>query len=319
MFYVTLYTSVRCTSPAAGAAAKTPPLQTPVGVGGESRGADLYATDWKDASDIPQRDCGKKWTCEDFNYASGRGHYLDYSCACDDLCVLLRDCCPDFAAHLESSPPAASSSDAALAAGSDVGGSDGGGRGVLVDPAAALDMDGTAPRVPSEQRRSGSKSGSAAYDAKSQSGLSRGGGGRGESSARDPNDASVLSIRPNSNDDNNSNKAAALRDTTSKYSRYNLTVDMFSCVFDTGINIANNVSVVSRCPEGYADEEVVKLCHNVSKDDMMTHLPVSGTVTMVLYRNMFCALCHQVGYMFSVIRPVIFPVLSVTKSVTYSI
>ena len=271
-FYVTIYTSLRYTS-AAAAAAGTPTQMPPKRMAGDS--TDLDSRDWKDVSDIPHKDCGKKWTCRDFNYASGRGHYVDYSCACDDLCVLLGDCCPD--AFLGSSPPASSS-------GSISGGSDAGG----VKVGAALDESSgmrRMPRVRSEKGNSGPQSG-VAYNVDSEFVSSRG----GDDSSQNPADVSVLGNKPNNN-------RTVLQD-TSKYSRYNLTVDMFSCVYDRSINIANNVSVVSRCPERYADVGVMELCHNVSEDDMMTHLPVSGTVTRVLYRNMFCALCHQVSDMF---------------------
>nr|KAG5714745.1 hypothetical protein BaRGS_000233 [Batillaria attramentaria] len=74
---------------------------------------------------------------------------------------------------------------------------------------------------------------------------------------------------------------------------------MFSCLYESGISEVNSVAMVTSCPEEWQGEDVSQLCHNVTDDnDFMQRLPVSGTVTRVLYRNMYCAICHQEEFVY---------------------
>ncbi|XP_025105606.1 uncharacterized protein LOC112571028 isoform X2 [Pomacea canaliculata] len=75
--------------------------------------------------------------------------------------------------------------------------------------------------------------------------------------------------------------------------QYGLTKDMFTCIYDTALSSVDRVSVVSRCPESWRDRALADLCLTSSSDDLLARLPVSGDITLVVYRNMFCAICHK--------------------------
>ena len=284
-------------------AAAAAPVQDPgIGIRQDSN----HTTAWTEVSDIPQKECGKKWQCNDFDYDSGRGHYVEYSCACDDLCVLLQDCCPGAALHRAGSTSDASSPRRATAgASSGPAGQQADARVLAGTGAASAEKSSGTQRMSTSVHSEngepgGSESGSVAYRANSEFGLLR-----GEKPPEGPADSnSVLGsasrqsvgVPNNDNNNNNNNKATVQQAANSVYSRYNLTIDMLSCIYDKRISMANYVSVVSRCPDGQAaDVAVTGMCHSVSEDDMITRLPVSGTVTRLLYRNMFCAICHQVS------------------------
>ncbi|XP_076458451.1 uncharacterized protein LOC143292149 [Babylonia areolata] len=296
-------------------------------------------------SDIQTIECPERWSCWNYDYrrlsGSVRGHYLDRSCACDELCLLLRDCCPD--AHLAFAAPPGSQpftrppppkypvwTPAPRTAFTSPPGDWRGN----VSPSRYHRYPPLGPRVPkytplgpqaSENPRVGPQASQQLDPRDRNPGAPRGPSGLGPWNSNSlqgppgadpenpdsPQGASVL--RTNRGDSSNEPPRPSLsvfqNDSDSGgggrwvpndevYGRYGLDRDMFSCLYDRSITAANNVSLVTRCPAHYDDVEVTQLCVNVSNDDLMTRLPVSGKVSRVLYRNMFCAMCHEEPYLF---------------------
>ncbi|XP_076445639.1 uncharacterized protein LOC143283327 [Babylonia areolata] len=211
-------------------------------------------------SDMP--DCQKQWSCRNYDNRTVSGSYDNgKNCACDELCLLLRDCCPD--AHEMFASLSGYNSSTREVQGRSQGGHHDGGKASVVD-----------------NRNSDSR--------KESSVLQTNGGGVSRSEPW----PSLSFLRDDS-------------DTGSRwvpnyevYSRYGLDRSMFNCLFDSNITSANDVSLVTRCPEQHDDAKMTQLCVNSTDDDLMTRLPVSGKESRVLYRNMFCALCHGEPYLF---------------------
>lgn len=223
-------------------------------VGNEVKGNDDFVHG--DSSDMPITDCGDRWSCVsvDEKLIGNDDYYSRKNCACDELCPLFGDCCPEQNSILDGvSPSEDGSQDNGKAAGKSLGGPDFG-------------FDEKQPSV---------------YENNGEDSKTRFGAFQVEK------DVKVKNIRGSPQLQN-----------SEIYSRYSLNKDMFTCLYDTDINKFNNLSVVTRCPEHYSDVEVTRLCGNVTDDDMMTRLPVSGTESGVLYRNMFCAMCHEEPYIY---------------------
>lgn len=84
------------------------------------------------------------------------------------------------------------------------------------------------------------------------------------------------------------------------FEKPSMTDSVFECINDPEISYSNNVAIVARCPNTWDDESLAEQCHNSTDDDLMSRLPVSGVNTRFLYRNMFCAVCHQVSQCLSI-------------------
>ena len=56
------------------------------------------------------------------------------------------------------------------------------------------------------------------------------------------------------------------------------------------------IHVVNSCPVNYHEEHVLEFCENdiMDEDDFLLHTPVSETQFGIVFKNIFCALCH--GY-----------------------
>ncbi|KAK2166886.1 hypothetical protein LSH36_34g08004 [Paralvinella palmiformis] len=55
----------------------------------------------------------------------------------------------------------------------------------------------------------------------------------------------------------------------------------------------DRVYTVTRCPDGYRDDDIVYLCEETS-DDPLLSVPVTDSNTNILYSNVFCAICHGI-------------------------
>ena len=221
-------------------------------------------------SDTIQISCPNRWTCQGYNYTrlstSVRSYYRDSNCACDHLCFLLHDCCQDVEVQLAQESAAA----AAAAAG-------------------VRDVNGYTRVSAGPSGSDGSKSGRlGVVDTDNSYSWSSGERGRpaGTQDSIPIADGSLSALSGQQN-------AAILRQRV--FQKYNLSKDSFSCVSDVTINSYNNVSLVTRCPPQSGAEEMKKLCYGDNDEDMLTRLPVSGMESGALYRNMYCAMCHQVS------------------------
>ncbi|XP_070185576.1 uncharacterized protein [Littorina saxatilis] len=255
----------------------------------------LAPESWRSVSDIPVKDCPHRWTCDDYNprrmYLSKRSHYDVRSCACDDLCLLLQDCCPDapvVLAVFNSDSPGDTT-------------------------ASGLQGHETSARIPSASGDRNSPSHSVGSEGEPRAGLPTGSDRvKSASDVRSPSQSfssslSTPKLSPPGSSSSSSSSSSSLPRTNrtiehpekSTHDLYGVTMDMLSCVSVKEITETDSVSMVTSCPADYSEDvEMRQQCHNVSKDDMMTLLPVSGKVTRLLYRNMFCALCHREPFVY---------------------
>ncbi|CAI9727581.1 G-protein coupled receptor Mth-like [Octopus vulgaris] len=50
---------------------------------------------------------------------------------------------------------------------------------------------------------------------------------------------------------------------------------------------------IDRCPPNYDVMEYVNNCENPDSDDQLQNIPAFGKTSKILYRNLYCALCHE--------------------------
>jgi len=71
-------------------------------------------------------------------------------------------------------------------------------------------------------------------------------------------------------------------------------VDVIRCEAITGTTGVDGIYVISLCPQDYAgNDDVKKACETDISDDVIHQLPVSGGHSSLVYRNIYCAACHN--------------------------
>ena len=80
----------------------------------------------------------------------------------------------------------------------------------------------------------------------------------------------------------------------------NFTLDYITCAKIPRVNVYSPVHFVNRCPPSWTGEVTRGLCERASSnsDELTSLLPVTGNKTGLMYKNMFCAICHQTDYVF---------------------
>ena len=79
---------------------------------------------------------------------------------------------------------------------------------------------------------------------------------------------------------------------TKSFSRRQIPKDTLTCEIVQGID-SLTISFVNRCPLNYGDAGIRSECETMEKNGLL-NVPVSDPVTNILYRNVYCALCHNV-------------------------
>ena len=74
--------------------------------------------------------------------------------------------------------------------------------------------------------------------------------------------------------------------------------ELIDCVAIAEVSSVNAVHAVGRCPASWRGPDVKDKCETSSGDDLLLNLTVTGLSTGLLYRNMYCALCHEVEYLY---------------------
>ena len=67
--------------------------------------------------------------------------------------------------------------------------------------------------------------------------------------------------------------------------------ESFTCAYIPEISTSHTISIVDRCPGQYLDMGIKFECETAARGGLL-NLPVSDPSTDVLYRNVYCALCH---------------------------
>ena len=70
--------------------------------------------------------------------------------------------------------------------------------------------------------------------------------------------------------------------------------ESFTCAYIQEISKSHTISIVDRCPTQHLDTGIKFECETAAREGLL-NLPVSDPSTGVLYRNVYCALCHGVG------------------------
>ena len=79
---------------------------------------------------------------------------------------------------------------------------------------------------------------------------------------------------------------------TTSFSWKQVPKDTFTCKRIPGI-IHKAISIVNMCPLSYGDADIRSECETTERNGLL-NVPVSDVVTNILYRNVYCALCHNV-------------------------
>ena len=79
---------------------------------------------------------------------------------------------------------------------------------------------------------------------------------------------------------------------TTSISQRQLPKDTFTCERIREISV-KTISFVNRCPLNYGDAGIRSECETMERNGIL-NVPVSDPVTDILYRNVYCALCHNV-------------------------
>ena len=79
-----------------------------------------------------------------------------------------------------------------------------------------------------------------------------------------------------------------------------LSRDLVSCLFVPEVSELNYLYSVTRCPSTWPDGVVRRACENdrSDSDDFVLRVPVTGFKTGLMYKNMYCAMCHGSSYIF---------------------
>ena len=80
---------------------------------------------------------------------------------------------------------------------------------------------------------------------------------------------------------------------TTSFSRKQVPKDTFTCEKIPEINPSQHISFVNKCPLNYGDAGIRSECETTERNGLL-NVPVSDAVTNILYRNVYCALCHNV-------------------------
>ena len=79
---------------------------------------------------------------------------------------------------------------------------------------------------------------------------------------------------------------------TKAFSQRKISRDTFTCEKIPEIS-EKTISFVNRCPLNYGDAGIRSECETTERNGLL-NVPVSDPVTSILYRNVYCALCHNV-------------------------
>ncbi|XP_046554741.1 uncharacterized protein LOC124264066 [Haliotis rubra] len=69
-----------------------------------------------------------------------------------------------------------------------------------------------------------------------------------------------------------------------------------SCLQDPTVAKKDGILAVASCPQSWFGSETEELCKSKSDRDLMLRLPVTGNRTGLVYRNLYCARCHDEPY-----------------------
>ena len=70
--------------------------------------------------------------------------------------------------------------------------------------------------------------------------------------------------------------------------------ELFECKVYPEIERRFGISIVSKCPKQWTDDNMRDLCETMTpRNDMLLHLPVSENSTDILFKNMYCAYCNS--------------------------
>ncbi|XP_046380662.2 G-protein coupled receptor Mth-like [Haliotis rufescens] len=70
------------------------------------------------------------------------------------------------------------------------------------------------------------------------------------------------------------------------------------CVNDSTVTNDDGFLAVVSCPSGWLGSETNDACMSKNISDLMLRLPVTGNTSGLLYRNLYCAVCHDEPYQF---------------------
>ena len=90
---------------------------------------------------------------------------------------------------------------------------------------------------------------------------------------------------------------------TTSFSQRQMPKDTFTCEKIPEIS-GTTISFVNRCPLNYGDAGIRSECETMERNGLL-NVPVSDPVTNILYRNVYCALCHNVTkYVYWLQKPI---------------
>ncbi|XP_067672007.1 uncharacterized protein [Haliotis asinina] len=69
-----------------------------------------------------------------------------------------------------------------------------------------------------------------------------------------------------------------------------------SCVQDPTVVKKDGILAVASCPQSWFGSETEESCKSKSNRDLMLRVPVTGNRTGLVYRNLYCAVCHDEPY-----------------------
>ena len=77
-------------------------------------------------------------------------------------------------------------------------------------------------------------------------------------------------------------------------------LELAACKDIKEINALSPLYVIDKCPKSRPDDVTKTLCERTDTvpEEMLLHTPVTGHKTGLLYRNMYCAMCHDTDYLF---------------------
>ncbi|XP_046554740.1 G-protein coupled receptor Mth2-like [Haliotis rubra] len=70
----------------------------------------------------------------------------------------------------------------------------------------------------------------------------------------------------------------------------------FQCIEDSAVANEDGFLAVASCPQSWFGSETEELCKFENVSDLMLRLPVTGNRTGLVYRNLYCAVCHDEPY-----------------------
>lgn len=76
------------------------------------------------------------------------------------------------------------------------------------------------------------------------------------------------------------------------YENFKLPRNVFTCRMVNGVDEFSPVYVVDSCPKNYTYQYTKRLCERGNIQDVFTSVPVSGSLSGILYKNFYCSICN---------------------------